>query len=114
AGVRLNVTTEEREGEEAGRLEESDIGVQNNVRPSGSAGAIWTAWERSADHVRLFAGYRDTFKPAAIDFGLGDDGEGPLKPETSRSYETGVKVRLAQGRLGIEATTFLMDFENLV
>jgi outer membrane receptor protein involved in Fe transport len=78
-------------------------------------GAIWTAWAQRADRVRFFANYRNTFKPAAVDFGVGEeDDAGPLKPETSQSYEAGVKSRIAGGRVGLEATTFLMDFANLV
>ncbi len=113
-GVRLNVTMEALEHESAAAVAESNPGTQNHVRPSGSVGAAWTAWARDGDHVRLFSNYRNTFKPAAVDFGIGDPGEGPLKPETSRSYEGGVKARVAQGRLDLEATTFLMDFANLV
>ena len=121
AGLRLNITNEEREGEEeavkpAGAAEQ---GAQTNVRPSGSLGAIWSAWTSGVDHVRLFANYRDTFKPAAVDFGIGEEegggeAEGPLKPETSRSVEGGVKVRTWKGRLDIEATSFVMNFANLV
>ena len=116
AGVRLNVTNEERKnGNEAEAANAgADESAQNNVRPSGSLGAIWTAWAQDADHLRLFANYRNTFKPAAVDFGIGDEGEGPLKPETAQSYEAGVKVRVAHGRVGLEATTFLMNFSNLV
>ena len=117
AGVRLNVTNEERDANEAPKpAGATDAGAQNNVRPSGSLGAIWSAWSQGPDHVRLFANYRNTFKPAAVDFGLGDAGEagGPLKPETSQSGEAGVKVRTLEGRVDLEATTFLMDFANLV
>ena len=63
--------------------------------------------------MRLFANYRDTFKPAAFDFSLAEN-EGMLEPETSRSYEGGVKVRALDGRLDVEASAFHMDFENLV
>ena len=116
AGVRLNITSEEREGGDSETpTGAEDAGVQTNVRPGGSIGAIWSAWAQGADHVRLFADYRNTFKPAAVDFGIGEgEVEGPLKPETSQSYEGGLKARAWQGRVGIEATAFLMDFANLV
>jgi iron complex outermembrane receptor protein len=119
AGIRLNITNEERErGEDAVTpAAEADAGARTNVRPSGGVGAIWSAWTHDADHVRLFANYRNTFKPAAIDFGIGEDEgeqEGLLKPETSQNYEGGVKIRTWQGRVGIEASAFLMDFANLV
>jgi len=115
AGVRLNRTSEQREeGEQAG----GDAPEKRvDTRPSGAVGATFTAWERGSDHVRVFAAWRDTFKPAAIDFGVGEaDQEGGriLDPETARSYQLGGRARLAGGRLALEASSFLMDFENLV
>lgn len=119
AGARLNVTNEEHDMKDpAGPPETTDPGAQTNVRPSGSVGAIWSAWNEGPDYVRLFANYRNTFKPAAVDFGIGEsdsgEGEGPLKPETSQSVEGGLKVRGWQGRASLEATAFLMNFKNLV
>jgi iron complex outermembrane receptor protein len=102
-GIRLNATWERR-GESAGAT---------HVRPAGSVGAIVGVWEHGADHVRLFANYRDTFKPAAFDFSLAEN-EGILEPETARSYEGGVKLRAAEGRFDLEASGFRMDFKNLV
>ncbi len=102
-GVRLNATSEKRgEGKEV-----------TNTRLSGSLGAMFGLWEDGANHLRVFANYRDTFKPAAFDFGLAEN-EGVLDPETSQSYEAGVKVRGGDGRLDVEASVFRMDFENLV
>ena len=37
-----------------------------------------------------------------------------LNPETSRSYEVGLKAATMNGRLDVEASFFQMDFENLV
>jgi iron complex outermembrane recepter protein len=103
AGLRLNATTESRgEGESV-----------THTRPSGSVGAILGLWEEGADHLRVFANYRDTFKPAAFDFSLAEN-EGVLDPETSRSYEGGLKARAMDGRIDFEASAFRMDFENLV
>ena len=85
----------------------------SNARPSGSVGVIYGLWEKQADHVRVFANYRNTFKPAAFDFSLAEN-EGVLDPETSGSYEGGVKLRTAQGRVDVEASVFRMDFSNLV
>ena len=104
AGLRLNATTERR-GEGASSV--------THTRPSGSVGAILGLWEDGADHVRAFANYRNTFKPAAFDFSLAEN-EGVLEPETSSSYESGLKVRLMDGQLDVEASVFRMDFENLV
>ncbi len=102
-GLRLNATVERR-GEGASAT---------HVRPAGSLGALVGLWQRGADHVKLFADYRDTFKPAAFDFSLAEN-EGVLEPETARSYEGGVKARAAGGRLDVEAAGFRMDFHNLV
>ena len=103
AGVRLNSTSERRgEGAEIA-----------HSRLSGSVGSLFGVWESGVDHVRAFANYRSTFKPAAFDFSLAEN-EGVLDPETSRSYEAGLKFRTMGGRLDFEASTFRMDFENLV
>lgn len=102
-GLRLNATTESRgEGAEV-----------THTRLSGGLGAIVGLWEQGLDHVRAFANYRNTFKPAAFDFSLAEN-EGVLDPETSRSYEAGLKLRTMDGRVDVEASAFRMDFENLV
>ena len=97
----------------AGWERRGESGGSTYVRPGGSAGILFGVREHGADHVRLFANYRDTFKPAAFDFSLAEN-EGILRPETARSYEAGVKVRAAGGRLHLEASTFRMNFQNLV
>ena len=102
-GLRLNATSEKRG-------ESKEV---TNTRVSGGLGAIVGLWEQGTDHLRLFANYRNTFKPAAFDFGLAEN-EGVLDPETSRSYEGGVKVRAMDGLVDVEASAFQMDFENLV
>ncbi|MEO8449851.1 MAG: TonB-dependent receptor [Gemmatimonadota bacterium] len=103
-GLRLNQTSERRA---------EDSPSSSHTKLSGSVGAMLGIWERDANHLRLFANYRSTFKPAAFDFGLAEN-EGILDPETSRSYEAGVKLRAADGRFDVEASVFHMDFENLV
>src|SRR6266542_3212873 len=102
-GLRLNMTSERR----------GEAKAVNNTRPSGSLGALYSVWEKGRDHARLFANFRNTFKPAAFDFSLAEN-EGILKPETSRSYEAGVKVLMVDGMVNLEASAFRMDFENLV
>ncbi len=103
AGLRFNITTEKRgEGEEV-----------SDSRPSGSIGAMVGLWEQGLNHLRLFANYRDTFKPAAFDFSLAEN-EGVLDPETSQSIEGGLKMRLLEGRWDAELSAFRMDFTNLV
>lgn len=115
AGIRLNVTHEGRADSDAG-AGTSDKDARTDVRPSASLGVIVTAWQRKQDSMRLFANYRDTVKPAAIDFGIGESagGELLLEPETSRSVEGGLKGRFFDRRLEVEASAFLMDFSNLV
>jgi outer membrane receptor protein involved in Fe transport len=120
-GGRLNRTNETREGEEGPEPAGGEEGRERtDVRLSGSAGLSFKAWERRANTLRLFADYRNTFKPAAIDFGVGEaDGADPdrggiLKPETAQSYEAGAKLGLLDRRLLVEASAFLLDFRNLV
>ncbi|HET9298401.1 MAG TPA: TonB-dependent receptor, partial [Candidatus Polarisedimenticolaceae bacterium] len=79
----------------------------------GSVGAIFTVWSDGADAMRIFADYRNTFKPAAIDFGVEAEG-GILDPETGESYEAGVKTAFLDGRLTAELTGFQMDLDNMV
>src|SRR5262249_31193974 len=56
---------------------------------------------------------RNTFKPAAIDFGL-DSNPGILAPETAETFEGGAKTALMGGRMAVELSAFQMDFQNLV
>lgn len=117
AGLRLNHTAEEHGMNEDPNKVDNGEDKTSNTKLSGAAGATLTAWQEGPDYFRLFAAYKNTFKPAAIDFGIGEaepEGEGLLKPETAVSYEAGFKSRLAQGRFTFEASAFHMDFENLV
>jgi iron complex outermembrane receptor protein len=119
-GARLNRTSEKREGEneeEPPPPGEEEGRERDDTKLSGSAAVSFTAWEHGRDRVRLFADYRNTFKPAAVDFGLeeGEEGEGGiLKPETANSFEVGLKSRFADNRLSLELAAFQMDFENMV
>jgi iron complex outermembrane recepter protein len=118
-GARLNRTDEDREAGErslaGGGGEEEEEGKQNRTvtRGSGTFGVSWLAWGRDAEAVWLFADYRNTYKPAAIDFGPESEAE-ILKPETADSYEVGVKGRLNNGRIDWQVSAFRMDFTNLV
>ena len=114
AGIRLNVTHENRKDADPGAGTASEVS-DTPIRASGNLGAIFTAWQHDQDAVNLYVNYRDTFKPAAIDFGIGEGTGGPLlKPETSRSVEGGLKGRFWQRRVEWEASGFFMDFSNLV
>ena len=120
AGIRLNVTHEDRKDADPGAGTSSDFS-DTNVRPSANVGAIFTVWQHDQDELNLYVDYRDTFKPAAIDFGIGEDEGGGaedqstiLKPETSRSVEGGIKGRFWNRRVEWEASGFFMNFFNLV
>jgi len=118
AGARLNHVEEEREeadpaappvaGEEEEKLDE--------FRPSGGVGVTFTPWQGEGSRFSVFANWKNTFKPAAIDSNLAESGseEGILDPETSNSYELGVKTELLDHALRLELASFLMDFDNLV
>jgi iron complex outermembrane receptor protein len=119
-GIRLNLTHESRDDADPG-AGTSSHDSRTDVRAGGNVGALVTAWQHNQDSVGLFVNYRDTFKPAAIDFGIGEgeeEGGGGeetiLKPETSRSVEGGIKGRFFDRRVEVEASGFLMDFTNLV
>jgi outer membrane receptor protein involved in Fe transport len=114
-GLRANHTQESRriDAVEFGSPLETSTDEVSRWRGGGTAGVTWTAWEQDRESVRLFADYRNTYKPAVNDFGL--DGETEiLAPETGESYELGVKNRLAGGRLEIELSAFQMDLKNIV
>jgi iron complex outermembrane receptor protein len=118
AGARLNRTAEDREageeplnGEEPGEEEEGGKDEKTATRGSGMVGVSWLAWQQDANGVWVYADYRNTYKPAALDFGPEAEPE-ILEPETARSYELGLKGR--HGRFDWELSGFQMDFENLV
>jgi len=114
AGIRLNITHETQRHDDPG-AGTSDSDRRTSTRPGGSVGFVVTAWERNQDSVNLYANYRDTFKPAAIDFGIETfNNRLILEPETSRSVEGGMKARFFDRRVDVEASGFLMDFKNLV
>jgi iron complex outermembrane receptor protein len=110
AGTRLNRTTESRHTD-------GPDGPQSETRSfnrfSGSAGVDYTIFSRGQETTVLFADYRNTFKPAAIDFGPEAEVE-ILNPETASSYEVGAKGRCHSGRLQWTVSLFQMDFRNLV
>jgi iron complex outermembrane receptor protein len=121
-GLRLNKTHERREGAVLGEedpVDEEEEGeefgpvTRNETRGAGSLGVSWTAWSSGSDAVELYADYRNTFKPAAIDFGPEPEAD-ILNPETSRSFELGTKTRWLDGRLGLDVSGFYMQMSNLV
>jgi iron complex outermembrane receptor protein len=114
AGARFNSVEETREGEtEENGVETPKTVKDNEERFGGRVGVTWQAWRSGADALALYVDARDTFKPAAIDFGPEAEVD-PLEPETARNVEVGVRADLAQRRLHLDASAFRMDFENLV
>lgn len=102
AGVRLNHTRESRSADE-------DRDGRNATRGSGSLGLS----RMMGANASIFADYRNTFKPAAIDFG--PDAEADiLQPERSQSFEIGARGKQLDQRLFWQASLFDMDLRNLV
>ena len=115
-GVRLNHTKEDRKATiEELETGETEGGEDSRIvtRGSGAAGFTWTPWLKGDDAVHVFANYRNTFKPAAIDFGLEAEGD-ILEPETAESAEIGAKTTFFDGRVGFDVSAFRMDFSNQV
>jgi len=93
--------------------EEGGEGELSKTRLSGVVGASARLWQSGIDSAWAYADWRDTFKPAAIDFGPEAESD-LLDPETARSWEVGVKGRFLNGRVEADLSGFQMDFENLV
>jgi outer membrane receptor protein involved in Fe transport len=119
AGLRLNLTDEHRDGRVVdnhappGTPPEKAGDSQSNTRASGVLGTSYRLWGAAGNSVTAFADYRDTFKPAAVDFGPEAEGR-ILEPETATAWEAGLKGRHSDGRIDWEMSYFDMDFNNLV
>jgi outer membrane receptor protein involved in Fe transport len=119
-GLRVNRTGEERsEGAAEAEAAGGDEGKRDELRPAGAVGVTWTPWQQDSSFLRVFANWKNTFKPAAIDFNLAEDPtreveSGILEPETSNSFEGGLKSELLGRALRLEVAGFWMDFKNLV
>ncbi|HJQ97617.1 MAG TPA: TonB-dependent receptor [Candidatus Polarisedimenticolaceae bacterium] len=115
-GARYNFTHESRTATSFDVLTATTEGGDDDRtenRLSGSAGVAFTAWKSGADDVKVFAGYRNTFKPAAIDFGFDAEPE-ILEPEEGQSLEVGARTALLNRRLEIEAEAFTMKAKDIV
>jgi iron complex outermembrane receptor protein len=117
AGIRLNETNERKFSSHTDLHDSTNNAAASAkkqvILPSGMIGLSYRAWQSGTDESFLFADYRNTFKPAAIDFGP-DYTPNILNPETGQSYEAGVKGALFDRRLSYAASLFLMNFQNLV
>jgi iron complex outermembrane recepter protein len=117
AGLRWNLTHEMREGERedpdgmGGFVEVFAKEKESLSRLSGMLGASWRFWQADEGHANVYADYRDSFKPAAFEFGPEVEAGIP-KAENARSYEAGVKTLLGE-RLEADVAWFYQDFENV-
>src|SRR5262249_36915020 len=116
AGLRLNSTKESRSTStldfESGDLE-AGADDHDTTRLTGSVGPALPAWDKGDARTRVFANYKNTFKPAATDFGP-DSSPEILEPETAQSGELGVRGWFLEGAVSFDVSSFLMDFNNLV
>lgn len=114
AGIRLNEATERQLSTHIDGFDAANdlVGRSSRrvIRPSGMVGASYAVMPVAAV---VFADYRDTFKPSAIDFGP-DFTPNVLAPETARQYEAGVKGKVLGGFVEYETDAFRVDFKNLV
>ena len=117
AGVRLNETIESRDGRVVDNTgegaNEASSDDRDKFRPSAMVGASYALWMSGLDRVSVFADYRNTYKPAAVDFGPEAEGE-ILEPETAESWEAGFRGDLMNHQVDWAASYFHMDFSNLV
>src|SRR5262249_33111869 len=113
-GGRVNHTTESQDTRQGEVGEEPDVtsAKRTVTRGSGAAGVSFLAWQSGKDALWLYADYRNTFKPAALDFGPDASGD-ILKPETAESWEIGAKG-IVGDRLRWDVSAFQLDFSNLV
>ncbi|MBL6750850.1 MAG: TonB-dependent receptor [Nevskia sp.] len=118
AGLRLNQTHERNTSTHVDTADSTNdtyaYASVNKTRLSGMAGASYRAWISGEDEAVVYVDWRNTFKPAAIDFGPDVPYPAVLAPETARSYEGGLKGRLLDDRLDYDASVFFLHFNNLV
>ncbi len=118
AGLRLNHTREDRDtalvqtgvsGVELGNDERRD------TRLTGALGASYRLWDDAdaIDYLTAYANYRDSFKPAVVDFGPEAETE-ILEAEQATSGEAGLRGINLEGKLRWDVAAFYMDFANLV
>jgi outer membrane receptor protein involved in Fe transport len=116
-GLRLNHTRETASGQAIDNTGEVPVlafdgrDSLSKTRLSGTVGVSWRAWADGPNAATLYADYRNTYKPLAVDFGPEAE-VAVLKPETASSYEAGAKLQVLDGRLDVDTSIFRMDFEN--
>lgn len=119
AGLRYNHTRETRSGQETDLtgpvpvVGETETQRRNDNRWSSAFGTSLRLWQAGHDYVTAYANTRDSFKPAAIDFGPEAEPD-ILAPETARSEELGLRGQHLDGRVQWDVSVFRMRFDNLV
>jgi iron complex outermembrane recepter protein len=114
AGVRLNHTREKKDGEidlNGAPVPASD--KRNTTRATGHIGAAFRAYEAGDNSVTIYADYRNSFKPAANDFGPEAEAD-ILETEDTRAVELGIKQRWFDGALDLDLSAYRLDFNNIV
>jgi len=121
AGLRWNLTHETRDETRVNRqgVATATPANQDVDRLSGSLGAQWKAWQFSKGPINsltLHGSVGNTFQPAQIDFNPNPEAKpedgGLLKPETQRSFVTGVKAEAMDGKAEFDIDAFFVDFYN--
>lgn len=117
-GIRLNGTRESTSGRAVDNTGAAPVVAftgsdrASRTRPSGAAGVTWHVVNRPDHVLSLYADYRNTYKPLAVDFGPEAE-VGLLEPETAQSYEAGAKGSLSDSRVVYDLSVFRLDFRNL-
>jgi outer membrane receptor protein involved in Fe transport len=119
AGLRFNYTKESTRGLETDltgptpEIADSGSDSLNENRWAGALGTSYRLWQDGRDYLTVYASYRDTFKPAVVDFGPEAEFE-ILQPEDAQSGEIGIKGHHLDGHFEWDLSVFRMNFHNLV
>lgn len=119
AGIRFNHTSESTSGREVDltgdvpEVTNSGSDHRNDNRFAGALGTSYRFWQDGRDYLTAYANYRNTFKPAVVDFGPEAEFD-ILKPEDAESGEIGLKGSHLDGRFSWDFSVFRMNFHNLV
>ncbi|MDE8342558.1 MAG: TonB-dependent receptor [Acidocella sp.] len=113
AGLRMNETDERQSSRHVDGFDTASNlygnASQTVARPSGMAGIDYKLWPK----IALYADYRNSFKPAAIDYGP-DFTPSVLAPESADTFELGLKGSTLGGTIEFDIDAFRMNFQNLV
>ncbi|MGA8276873.1 MAG: TonB-dependent receptor [Rhodanobacteraceae bacterium] len=119
AGLRFNHTNESTRGlgvdlsGDSPVVTDSGSDHRSDNRWAGALGTSYRFWRDGKDYLTAYVSYRNTFKPAVVDFGPEPESD-ILKPEDAQSGEIGLKGRNLDGRFEWDVSAFRMNFHNLV